>query len=328
VNKGIKTAGVPIQRQSLGTLSADSENRMYTRYRQGAWVRSGASVFMWFFALFAYYVKQIDIFSFAGISISILYLILINPPTLWILKRIRQKKIIGYISLTIHGLEIIGYTAIFYFAGGMGRGFLTLLFSALITYVGVMSPRSWTFIVTGFCSLSLTGVVLLQYVQVIPDTSLALRVRIPYVYQFSDILIMTAVFLVVAFISSYTSKMLRRGREQLKTQNAELREARDTMEQARSTLVEKNLALERAMERAQESDRRKSEFLANMSHELRTPLNHIIGFTELVADRTVGPLNAAQEEYLRDALGASRHLLSLINDILDLSKVEAGKMNL
>ena len=65
-----------------------------------------------------------------------------------------------------------------------------------------------------------------------------------------------------------------------------------------------------------------------MSHELRTPLNHIIGFTELVADKRIGALNRQQEEYLQDVLQSSRHLLSLINDILDLSKVEAGKMKL
>ncbi len=79
---------------------------------------------------------------------------------------------------------------------------------------------------------------------------------------------------------------------------------------------------------AEASNQAKSEFLANMSHELRTPLNHIIGFTELVADKNFGDLNPTQVEYLTDALTSSRHLLSLINDILDLSKVEAGKMGL
>lgn len=79
---------------------------------------------------------------------------------------------------------------------------------------------------------------------------------------------------------------------------------------------------------AEESNRLKSEFLANMSHELRTPLNHIIGFTELVLDKHLGTLNAQQEEYLTDVHQSSRHLLSLINDILDLSKVEAGKLTL
>ena len=86
--------------------------------------------------------------------------------------------------------------------------------------------------------------------------------------------------------------------------------------------------LEKARETAEAANHAKSEFLANMSHELRTPLNHIIGFTELVTDRTVGPVTATQEEYLNDVLGSSRHLLSLINDILDLSKIETGKMEL
>jgi PAS domain S-box-containing protein len=77
---------------------------------------------------------------------------------------------------------------------------------------------------------------------------------------------------------------------------------------------------------AEAANKAKSEFLANMSHELRTPLNHIIGFTELVTDGKVGALNETQEEYLGDVLHSSKHLLSLINDILDLSKVEAGKL--
>ena len=83
-----------------------------------------------------------------------------------------------------------------------------------------------------------------------------------------------------------------------------------------------------AKEEAESANRTKSEFLANMSHELRTPLNHIIGFTELVLDKNFGDLNATQEEYLKDVHNSSNHLLSLINDILDLSKVESGKLEL
>ena len=75
----------------------------------------------------------------------------------------------------------------------------------------------------------------------------------------------------------------------------------------------------------QEANRLKSEFLANMSHELRTPLNAIIGFSELMHDGTVGPVSSEHQEFLGDILTSSRHLLKLINDILDLSKVEAGK---
>lgn len=81
-------------------------------------------------------------------------------------------------------------------------------------------------------------------------------------------------------------------------------------------------------ESLEKANRLKSEFLANMSHELRTPLNGIIGFSEFLIDEKTGPLNPKQKEYLGDVLNSGRHLLQLINDILDLAKVEAGKMEL
>jgi signal transduction histidine kinase/CheY-like chemotaxis protein len=117
-----------------------------------------------------------------------------------------------------------------------------------------------------------------------------------------------------AAIALENAKLYQRVRQHAEELEARVRERTRELEEA-------NLKLEAA-------SRHKSEFLASMSHELRTPLNAIIGFSEVLLERLFGDLTAKQGEYLLDILESGRHLLSLINDILDLSKVEAGHMEL
>jgi signal transduction histidine kinase len=138
----------------------------------------------------------------------------------------------------------------------------------------------------------------MEYFGILPSFAAFNRSPLPFANQITQLFATNALLFVVAFISAYTAQILKRNKKRLYEQNIELGKA----------------------------SKAKSDFLANMSHELRTPLNHIIGFTELVLDRAFGDLNQTQAEYLNDVHNSSKHLLSLINDILDLSKIEAGKL--
>jgi signal transduction histidine kinase len=117
----------------------------------------------------------------------------------------------------------------------------------------------------------------------------------------------------------------RQALDQLASLNDELRSLNLQLE---TRVEERTKQLEEAVTVAKASNQAKSEFLASMSHELRTPLNAIIGFSQVLHEQYFGSLNEKQAEYVTDIIRSGKHLVLLINDILDLSKVEAGKMEL
>jgi signal transduction histidine kinase len=131
------------------------------------------------------------------------------------------------------------------------------------------------------------------------------------------------------------TQALQRSEEKLKAQQEEMEVVNEELEEKNELLERQKREVEQARreiaDKAEDlalASKYKSEFLANMSHELRTPLNAVIGFSEVLAERMFGEVNEKQAEYLQDILSSGRHLLSLINDILDLSKVEAGRLEL
>lgn len=144
--------------------------------------------------------------------------------------------------------------------------------------------------------------------------------------------VMTIIFWLLMFFTAKRLNTVLKTSLKLRFDKTDLiKELAQTNERLKEEIEERETAEAEALkakERAENASRSKSEFLANMSHELRTPLNHIIGFTEMLVDRSFGELNERQEESLTDVLTSSNHLLSLIDEILDLSKVEAGKMEI
>ncbi len=91
-----------------------------------------------------------------------------NPPTLWVLKRITRRDIYRNCSLLVNALEIIGYTAIIYFLGGIRAAYLGSLYAALITYVGITAPRSFPFIIASLCGTTFLLMVAMEYLGLIP----------------------------------------------------------------------------------------------------------------------------------------------------------------
>jgi signal transduction histidine kinase len=132
---------------------------------------------------------------------------------------------------------------------------------------------------------------------------------------------------IVAFAAGIFLMVSIAGSAVLKHQvNARTKELRAINSEMEERIRERTAELAVAMEQARAADRIKSAFLASMSHELRTPLNSIIGFTGIILQKLAGPLTDEQEKQMRMVSGSAQHLLSLINDVLDISKIEAGQL--
>ncbi len=199
--------------------------KLFKTHVQGAIVRSVGSLTMWLFALLAFCVDDIQASHLIGISCSILFLVLIGPPTLHILKRIARKTTYANFSLFINMLEVVGYTAVIYSLGGYEAIYLTPVYAALITYLGAMAPRKVPFIIAGFSAFCFGSIVVLDGLGIMPSLKVDTHLNPSLTAQFIRSAVVIGLLFIVAYISSFTAGKLKQVRNRLRRQNNELTKA-------------------------------------------------------------------------------------------------------
>ncbi|MFC1580373.1 PAS domain S-box protein [Thermodesulfobacteriota bacterium] len=229
-------------------LTADYQKLLYRRHFQGALIRTGCSLAMWLFALAAYFTGVIGSETLAWVSMAVLYLILINPPMLLVIKRISRRRTYRYFSLFINLLEIFGYTSVIYFSGGIEASFLTLMYAALIIYVGVTSPRRLPFIVAFLCVLCFSLMLFMEHWALIPHQDAFAHHYIPWSSQLLALSLIAGLLFVVAFISSYTATLLKKNRDGLRNRNLELEEKAALLARTQRELEAAREGLERRIQ--------------------------------------------------------------------------------
>jgi signal transduction histidine kinase len=253
------------------------------------------------------------------------------------------SKIIGVLS-TVIGLVFGALVVLFpvkFFSNTLGlyQVFTLFMFIYATTVLVIASFKKESkaiIFLSGFTILFLSSVNDMMYARNIIQTGYMVQFGL-FIFIFSQAYLISRYFSKAFTTIEIQREKLRKSKVTLQKANdglekkvagrtAELLDANEILRQEIDDRRLAQRATKKAKRAAEFANRAKSEFLANMSHELRTPLNHILGFTELVLDKNFGELNETQEEYLNDVHSSSEHLLSLINDILDLSKVEAGKL--
>ncbi|MFC1824415.1 ATP-binding protein [Thermodesulfobacteriota bacterium] len=301
-------------------LSRNQLEMLYKKHLRGAKVRSWATGGMWIFALAAFWAGIFNTHQFWGITSTMMYLILINPPTLFVLKHIVGRKAYEYFSLIINELEIIGYTAAIYFAGGIDASYLVLIYAVLITYIGVVAGWRHLFIIASLCAGSYNLMVALVYFGFLPKIYMIEGYTIPGMNQLLIATVVTAYLYVGAFISATTANLLKKNKNKLRDQNFKLKSTNEelTREIEERKLAEKdNRRLESQLRRAQKMEAL-GTLAGGVAHDLNNVLSGLVSYPDLLLLQV--PADSPMREPLTTVQKSGKKAAAIVQDLLTLAR--------
>jgi PAS domain S-box-containing protein len=190
--------------------------RVVRAHRRSALIRAGSSLVMWLFAAVAFLTGVIHAEHFAGVTVAVAFLVLMNPPNLWGLTRIRRAGPLDAFCVAIHTQEILGYTAIIHFLGGIEAAYLALLYGALIASVGLVSVRYLPYVLAAISSAAFGLMAVLEHAGLLARHPVVTRPDRPWNDQVTIIGVVAGLLFVTAYITVVNARLVRRSRDTLR----------------------------------------------------------------------------------------------------------------
>jgi len=302
----------------LAQLQDDNLKGLYKRHLIEALVRSVASTGMWVFALIAFFLGTFKTYQFIGISVSVIYLIMMSFLILIIIRYMIERGPYEYFSLFINQLEIIGYTAIIYFCGGIEASYLTLIYASLIAYVGTVASQRHTFNVASLCVATFSLMFGSVHFGIIPQ----INPNFTITWQYQLLIFLAVIFLLymVAYISASSANLLRRHRDTLYQQNTVLEGTNEQLKhemKERKRVEEEKRKLEVELRQAEKMEAI-GTLAGGIAHDFNNILAAIFGYCQLALMKI--PEGHQARNNLEEVLTAGKRAKDLVQQILTFSR--------